>query len=359
MKSQLPKKILINGDFLCRRLTGIERYAYEITKRLDKLCRPDEITIIIPNNTVDVPKFSNINIIHHKKNIKSHLWWQMVTLQLFLVTHKEYIVLEFGNTCLPFAQGIVFLHDIYCEFFPEDFTSVRDRAIRTYNRWQYRLISKKAKKIVTVSHFTQKQIADNFCIKAEKISVIYSSWEHFRNIQDDYSVFNANPSLKKGEYFFSLGSLSKRKNLIWILKYAQKHPETVFAISGTSLSTVKINELDKDILPNIILLGYLDDSKIKALMTNCKAFLLPSYYEGFGLTPLEALSCGARIIVAKAASLPEIYGNTTHYIDPYDINVNLEELLQEPVENPQNILEKYSYDTAAENVYKLIQEFSA
>jgi len=348
--------ILINGDFFCRRLNGIERYAYEITVRLDKISKQGEIAIILPNNTENVPGFSNLKIIRHKKNIKSHLWWQMITLQWFLITHRKYTVLEFGNSALPFAPGIVFLHDIYCEFFPEDFISKRDKLICAYNRWQYRLISKKAKKIATVSFFTKNQIIENFHVNHEKISVIYSSWEHFKLINTDTSVFNDFPILAEKPFYFSLGSLSKRKNIKWILDYASKHPETLFAISGTSLSTVKVDELDTGMPRNIILLGYLDDSKVKALMEKCRAFILPSYYEGFGLTPLEALSCGAQIIVAKAASLPEIYGKTAHYIDPFNSDIDFDELLTEPVERPDEILAKYSYDTAAERVYKLIKE---
>jgi glycosyltransferase involved in cell wall biosynthesis len=347
--------ILINGDFFCRRLTGIERYAYEITLRLDKISKQDEIAIIVPNNVMDIPVFSNLKVIRHKKNIKSHLWWQMVTLQWFLITHRQYTILEFGNTCLPFAPGIVFLHDIYCEFFPEDFTSKRDKIIRLYNKWQYRLISKKAKKIITVSNFTRNQIAENFNVNPEKISVVYSSWFHFKTIQADYSVFDNFPALSK-PFYFSLGSLSKRKNIKWIIEYARKNPASIFAISGVSLPTLKADGLDNSAPQNIILLGYLEDSKVKPLMTQCKAFILPSYYEGFGLTPLEALSCGAQIIIANAASLPEIYGNTAHYIDPYNTDVDLEQLLQEPVEKPDDILQKYSYDKAAEQVYTLIQE---
>jgi len=83
------KKIVINGDFYCRNLSGIERYAHEITKRLDKISNPHEIALIIPQNTPNIPSFQNIDIIRLKKNIKSHLYWQMVTLQGFLLTHKE------------------------------------------------------------------------------------------------------------------------------------------------------------------------------------------------------------------------------------------------------------------------------
>ena len=352
----MESMILINGYFLCRRLTGIERYAYEITKRLDLLIQSGEISIIIPANAENVPLYTNINVIRYGRKIQ-HILWQMFTLQWFLITHRQYTILEFGNTALPFAPGIVFLHDIYCEFFPEDFTDKKDKIVRAYNRWQYRLISKKAKKIVTVSFFTRNQIIENLHGDPKKISVIYSSWEHFKLINADYSVFDIYPALKKSEFYFSLGSLSKRKNIRWIIEYARKNPDAIFAISGVSLPTVKADELDNSTPQNIILLGYLDDSKVKALMERCKAFILPSYYEGFGLTPLEALSCGAQVIVAKAASLPEIYGSTAHYIDPYNTDVDLNKLLAEPVEKPDEILVKYSYDKAAKQVHRLISEF--
>jgi glycosyltransferase involved in cell wall biosynthesis len=352
------KKCLINGAFLCRRITGIERYAYEITLRLDKLCSLHEIAIIIPANAHSIPTFVNIEVIRHKKSIGSHLFWQMVTLQWFLLTHKQYTILDFGNTGLPFAPGIVFLHDIYCEFFPEDFVSLRDKLVRIYNKWQYRLIAKKAKQIVTVSNFSKKQIVETYHINSNRIEVIYSSWNHFKRIIPDYSIFEQYTNLRKKKIYFSLGSFSKRKNIKWIIEYAIKHPDSLFALSGTELPTTQDKELNNAAShKNIVLLGYLDDRKVKALMEKCKAFILPSYYEGFGLTPLEALSCGAKIIVARAASLPEIYGNTAHYIDPFNTDVDLDALLEEPVEPPDAILEKYSYDTAAQQVYKLINNF--
>jgi len=351
-------KILINGDFLCRRLTGIERYANEITLRLDEISSPGEISIIIPNNAVNIPHYKNITIIRHTNNFINNILWKLFPLQWFLITHKEYTVLEFGNTALPFSPGIVFLHDIYCEFFPEDFNNFRDKLARQYNRMQYRLISKKAKKIITVSYFIRNQIAENYGINAEKISVIYSSWEHFKSINADYSVFTDHNSLKEGEYYFTLGSLSKRKNIKWIIEYAQKKPDSIFVISGVSLNRLKIDELNNSTPKNIILLGYLEDSKVKALMEKCKAFIHPSYYEGFGLTPLEALSCGAQIIIANTASLPEIYGNTAHYIDPFNTDVDLDALLREPVEKPDAILAKYSYDASAHMVYNIIKNLT-
>jgi glycosyltransferase involved in cell wall biosynthesis len=200
---------------------------------------------------------------------------------------------------------------------------------------------------------------ETYHVDPERVAVIYNSWNHFRTIKPDYSVFNDFPVLSK-PFYFTLGSLSKRKNIKWIIEYASKNPDAYFAVSGTSLPTAKSRGLDNAAaLENILLLGYLDDRKVKALMERCKAFILPSYYEGFGLTPLEALSCGAKIIIADAASLPEIYGKTAHYIDPFNIDIDIDKLLEEPVESPDAILEKYSYDTSVNQVYEMIKHINS
>jgi glycosyltransferase involved in cell wall biosynthesis len=352
-------KILINGDFLCRRLTGIERYAYEITQRLDKLTDPKELAIAVPSNALNVPSYKNIEIIYLGK-LKSHLLWQMTTLQFFLLCHKNYMLIDYGNTCLPFSPGITFLHDIYCEAFPGDFSGLRDRLICVYNRLQYRLIAWRAKEIITVSGFSKSQIAGFFHVEPERITVIYNGWEHFLPLVPDYSVFKTFPELAEKEYFFSLGSLSRRKNLKWILEYAKKNPRSLFAVSGTSLSVLKTNEIGElNSSKNIKMLGYLEDPQVKALMEKCKAFIMPSYYEGFGIPPLEALSCGVPVIVSNSASLPEIYGNTAHYIDPDNTDTDIDALLCEPVDSPDVLLKKYTYDSGAEKLYSIIKKYSA
>jgi glycosyltransferase involved in cell wall biosynthesis len=349
-------RVVINGEFFRNNMSGIERFAYEITKRLDEISEKDEIGIIITKDAKNLPCFKNLKVINYEKDIISVPKWQQFILPGILLKMKA-ISLDFGNACSLFYPGISFLHDIYYEMFPDDFRTKREKHERFYFRILYRIIAYRAKKIATVSYFSRNQIAKAYHIKAEKIAVIYNGWNHFKHIKSDYSIFDNFPALSK-PFYFSLGSLSKRKNIKWIVEYAAKNPGSLFVISGSSLNTLKVDELSGYIPPNVILLGYLDDGKVKALMTRCKAFIHPAYYEGFGLTPLEALSCGAQIIVAKVASLPEIYGNTAHYIDPFNTDVDLDALLRQPVEKPDAILAKYSYDTSARMVYNLIQEYT-
>ena len=90
-------------------------------------------------------------------------------------------------------------------------------------------------------------------------------------------------------------------------------------------------------------------------MTNCKAFIHPAIYEGFGIPPLEAMSCGAPLIISTATCLPEIYENSVHYIDPFDYNINLDNLLSQKIESPDVILKKFNWKQEADKLYRLLQ----
>lgn len=347
-------KFIINGDFLCRNLTGIERFAYEVCNRLDALVDMD-IGIFIPANAKTFPEYKNIKVYKSEKELQSFPRWVQFVYGRFLKQQKA-IGIDFSNNCPVGAAGVVFVHDIYCKLYPQDFCSLRDKLVRAYSCFMYRYATRHARLLLTVSHFSQGQIAATYHIPPEKIHVVPNGWDHFKKVNADNSIFQQFPQLEK-DFYFTLGSLSRRKNLQWIATYAENHPEATFAISGKMLSGLVPPELERlQTLPNIILLGYVTDGQVKALMEKCKAFVFPSYYEGFGIPPLEALSCGTKIIVARAASLPEIYGNAAHYINPDEPNVDLEKILAEPVGSPEPVLEKYTYENAAKLLNQLLED---
>lgn len=353
-------KILINGNFLNRNLTGIERFSWEVCKRLDSLLENnDEVYMLVSANPKLLPEYKNIKIIRSQKIIKAFPAWDLVEFPKHC-KKNGLTGLNFSNTA-PFGKncGYAFLHDIYAKIFPEDFSGLKDKLVKIYSCMNYKNIAKNAKHIFTVSNFSKNQISEIYKIPNEKISAIPNGWDHFKNIKEDDRIFSKFPLLKKDSFYFTLGSLSKRKNLAWIAKYAKNHPDQIFAVSGKAISGLVPKELEQlKTLKNVVLVGYVSDEEVKALMKNCKAFVFPSYYEGFGIPPLEALSVGAKIIVAQAASLPEIYGTCAHYILPDDININLEEVLKESTTPPEEILKKYTYDNAASELYRTLKELS-
>lgn len=351
--------ILINGNFLCRSLTGIERFAFEICKALDNLLSEEdapslEVSLLLPANSHTVPDFQNINLIPGMA-ITSFPKWDMLYFPKVCKRFKA-LPLNFSNTApLGKSCGFAFLHDIYAKDHPEDFTTFRDRLIKLYSCLHYANIARKAKKIFTVSDFSKNQIQTAYNVADERISVIPNGWDHFKYIEEDDSIFQKFPLLVQKPFFFTLGSLQKRKNLNWIFKYAKEHPDQLFAVSGKAIGGMKTDtEGEVAQLKNILLLGYVNDGQVKSLLKRCRAFVFPSYYEGFGIPPLEALSAGAEIIISRSASLPEIYGGCAHYIDWDSTECNLNDILSEEVESPEYVLSKYTYENAAKKLLDAI-----
>lgn len=347
-------KIIINGSFLCRNLTGIERFSWELCKQLDSLIQKDEIAIYIPENAKTKPVLKNIKCIISKKVCSSFPLWDHCTFPLYVRKQKA-VSLDFSNLTSLFHPGLVFIHDIYAKLYPQDFTSKKDKLRRFYMCWMYKHAVKKGKLIFTVSNFSKNQICKTYQVPESKVKVIPNGWDHFSSITTDDTIYTKFPALLKTDFFFTLGSLQKRKNLKWISEYAKKHPSELFAISGKAISGMVSNDIkDLQKLKNVILLGYVTDEEVKALMKKCKAFVFPSYYEGFGIPPLEALSVGAKIIISEAACLPEIYKDCAYYINPDDSDCDLSEILKEKVISPEKILSYYTYKNAAKIFYKEI-----
>lgn len=355
MRSPASSGIVINGSFLCRNLTGIERFAREVCVRMDRITLPGQLAIYIPANARDVPRLSNIVPVVSKRACHSFPVWDHIVFTWYLARTRSR-ALDFSNTTPWLRPGYAFLHDIYFKLFPHDFTSLKDRMIQLYSLIMYRRICRKCALILTVSEYSRGLICREYSVPEERVAVINNGWEHFRDVQADGSVFARFPHLREKSYFLTLGSLSKRKNLRWIAEYARLHPEQHFAISGAAISGLVPPELEGlKTMQNVSLLGYVSDGQIKALMQGARAFVFPSYYEGFGIPPLEALSCGCPIVVARAASLPELFGTAARYIQPDDWNVNLEELLRHPVSGAEPVLRRYTYDRAAETLKKALR----
>nr|WP_321310036.1 glycosyltransferase family 1 protein [uncultured Campylobacter sp.] len=135
------------------------------------------------------------------------------------------------------------------------------------------------------------------------------------------------PENKK--YIFSLCTLEPRKNLLRAVKcfanFISKNniDDLVFVLGGAHWDAFieklenEIGSLDENIKSKILKIGYVDDSDQAALYSGALFFVYTSQYEGFGLPPLEAMSCGTPVITSNNSSLPEVVGNAAIMID-YD-----------------------------------------
>ena len=346
----MNNKIIINGKVFTKKyISGVQRYTLEIINELDKIVKKDEIEICVPKSTKDIPKFKNLKVVKYSR-LKGVLWEQFAFYNY--VRKNNGISINLGNVSPWLNPGIVCIHDVNFLRNPKNF---QKRMVIWY-KFLFKRAIKKGLKIITVSNFSKREILDCYDVEKDKIRVIENSWEHFSRIEPDNKIFEKYPQLKEKEFFFSLGTLTRHKNLKWVLKVAQNNPQYIFAISGFMNSKKFKKELDLDTPENVIYLGYLKDEEVKAIYMKTKALLFPSLYEGFGLPPIEALSTGAKAVVADIEVMHEIFEDTVTYINPYNYEIDLGKLLQKKVANPSKVLNRYSWKKSAEKLLNLINE---
>lgn len=169
-----------------------------------------------------------------------------------------------------------------------------------------------------------------------------------KGVTPDESIFEKMPGVQKGEYYYALGSLAKHKNFKWIREVARRNPDKTFVVAGGKDLRAFGDDNEAKDTHNVFYPGYVSDAENAALMQHCKLFLHPAVFEGFGIPPLEALALGAPIALANATCLPELYGDTARYFDPYDYDVDLDALAAQPVAAPDAVLQKYSWDKTAD-----------
>ncbi len=347
--------IAINGQFTNRRLTGQERFAYEMVSALDDIPPSKNIkwVLVIPSNATNIPQLSNIEIVKFGK-AKGSLWEQTCFAYYLITRHA--LSLNLCSIMPVLSPGIICIHDLSYKVNPQYFKTAYAKISQLWHKFQYHLAWRFAPIIFTVSEFSKRQMIDIYNVPAEKIIVIGNGWEHFKRISDDDTLLIRRPELFVKPFFFSLGSLAPNKNIEWILAVAKTHPQYNFYIAGNANLTAYGKDYKECDYMNVKFLGYLPDVEIKTLMRKCKAFIFPSLFEGFGIPPLEALSAGAKIIVAKSSCLPEIFEDSAYYINPYDTNINLDVLLEGHVKEEEAILKKYRFPAFAKTIHDAIMD---
>lgn len=344
-------KFVIDGFFLTQRITGIQRYAYELIKELDKIIPSGTVEILIPNWADAVTEYSNIKTVRYG-NLKGLLWEQVNYAHYVKKNRAECICLT--NTIpLTYPKGIVTIHDISYKVNPQFFTSKRDRLSALWHRLNYRKVAKSKMSILTVSEFSKSEIEKYYKVPDERINVIYNGWQHTLRIPVSEETYKRFPQLNKGDYYFSMSTIAPNKNFKWILYAAKNNPDKLFAIAGGGKLKGVAEALGFKELPNVHFLGYVSDEDAKTLMRDSKAFVFPSLYEGFGIPPLEAISCGAeRVVISDTPCMHEIYGNTAEYINPTDYENA--KMLEDGRKVSKDILEKYSWKESAEKLKEIM-----
>ena len=166
------------------------------------------------------------------------------------------------------------------------------------------------------------------CLRSGSFPFCWLPEVGFRRLQRiDCRGFLAPFGLQPQQYILSVGTLEPRKNLTTAIKAYARLPEVIRAEIPLVIAGMKgwrTDGLDKEVAAlidkgQIRRLGYVPDEALPALYSGARAFVYPSLYEGFGLPPLEAMACGAPVIVSNRSSLPEVVEDAGLQVDALDV----------------------------------------
>lgn len=334
--------------FLNSKINGIPRYAMEVVKHMDPLAEGMDIEICYPTDLSEdkTPHFKNIKPVPFGKNGKG---WDILCGEKY-ARRKNALYVNLASRGGLYKNSIVCLHDIR----PLTWDLQHGKKTKHFllDKLNFWLVAHNSKKIVTISEFCRQEIAEYYHLNASAIAVSPKGAEHLNTIVCSEKM------LEKGEFYFSIGSMAPHKNFEWVIRAAKNNPQCKFLIAGGIDSKIWSYQADVSETQNVTFLGYISDEEMKWYMQHAKALLFPSFYEGFGIHPLEALALGTPVIASDIPVLRETFGGTVHYIDPMDYNVNLDALLQEPVEPADRVLEKETWKNAAKFWIDVIKDNS-
>ena len=207
------------------------------------------------------------------------------------------------------------VHDLVPFKFPQTTTD----SIRQTHRKRLAWVARESSAVIAVSQSTKKDLIELLKIPEEKIHVIYEGVESRYSPQPPAITAAIKRKYHlEGDYLFSLSTLEPRKNQDRLIQaYTQikdKYPGLKLVLGGKTGWGEKIKPVEGVIMP-----GFIPDADLPALYSGCIAFPFPSLYEGFGLSPLQAMACGAAVVTSNVSSMPEVVGKAGVLVDPEDV----------------------------------------
>jgi glycosyltransferase involved in cell wall biosynthesis len=329
-------KIGINALFLQNPATGSGQYLRHLLSALAEVDKRNEY-ILLGSQPLKDKSIASLpfpycvqpapGITTRNDNIEKLVWEQLTGPQAARRAGVDlFHIPYFAPPLLPRTPTIVTIHDVIPLRLP---AYQQGAKVKAYMSLVARA-AHRADMVITVSQHAKQDIIETMKLPAERIRVIYeAAGEDCRPVTDPTTLMEARARYGLGErYLFYLGGLDQRKNVAQLVRaFAQAYhklddPDLRLLISGnpdrlqgTFFPDFRPIAREYNIADKMIVRFVQDEDKA-AIYSGASLFVFPSLYEGFGLDPLEAMSCGAPVVCSNRTSLPEVVGDAALTVDP-------------------------------------------
>jgi len=329
-------RIGIEGQRLFRKKKhGMDMVALELIRNLQEIDTTNEYFIFVKPDEdhavlSETPNFKIIEL-----DGGPYPTWEQVALPKAAKKYGCEILHCTSNTA-PYYTNIPLvttLHDII--YMESSYYNILTGSATTYQKFGnvYRKlivprVVKKSDKIITVSNFEKKRIAEFFNIaKDNRLEAVYNGVStHFKPISDETALNSVKEKYHlPDDFFFFLGNTDPKKNTKGTLKAFSgflKQTKSDYKLVMLDYDIHELEKLldeigDKQLINQIVLTGYVVNTDLPAIYSLSTIFLYPSLRESFGIPMLEAMACGVPVITSNTSSMPEISGDAAHIVDPY------------------------------------------
>ena len=324
-------KIAIDARALTGRFTGDRTYWKSLIKSLLEIDTENEYLLLtrLPLPEEDTPRAANVTL--HAVRAKNDRLWTLFTLpRLLKETKADLVHVQYTAPLWTPCPLVTTVHDISFRLHPEWFPA-KDRLLLNLT---VPATMRRASAIITDSESSRRDLLRVYALPETKLSAIMlgAPNEMQRKIagvtQEIAQRFTKEKYGVTNSYFLAVGVMQPRKNLPFLVKAfaeakvrglksdlvltgkmgwgsGQEDLRAILKASGVPEEALKFT-------------GYVPDEDLPLLYRGSEAFLYPSLYEGFGLPPLEAMTCGTPVIASSAPAMPEVCGDAAHLISPLD-----------------------------------------
>ncbi|MDE1917937.1 MAG: glycosyltransferase family 4 protein [Sphingomonadales bacterium] len=306
--------LLINGRFLSRPATGVDRTASELVRALERRRQagaPFTLSIAVP---ADGPADEEIrrrlalgqDCAIHRSHFRGYAWEQLV---LAFVARRDSLVSLCNMGPVLRRRQLVLIHDTQVHDVPESY----NRAFRLTYRLLQPWLARRAQSIATVSQHSAQRLQHHGIGGARHFAVLPNGIDHFDAIAADEAIL-PRLGLMPGGYLLAIGAKARHKNIAMLIAAyrAWSGHKPPLVLVGAPWPEIEQNA------PDLIWTDRVSDGELKALYSGARLFLLPSLTEGFGLPALEAMACGCPVLTSHAGALSECCGDAAAYCAPDD-----------------------------------------